>query len=565
MMRKEIIKEYVASLKEDSELDYIFPLLLERMGFRILSTPKQSKGQSQYGRDVVAVKKFNGQPTLFLFELKGFRAHDINDRNLNEKDGLIESLRASKYTKYTDVSIPNLDKYPRRYVFVHNGTLDENTRPTFEGFINEEFPNENFERWDIYKLTDLFSRFLFDETLLTDEDSYKLLKRALVLLDSEGNDYNDIVQLVDLQVSKIESKNLTKRTETNFFATIRLIGAMVYYYSMQADNLYPAKYCMDTIVIKAWAWILRNKLEKKKRIIALFRPLVIQQLHVYEAYLNKILHVTGFKEGFYSFRPSDTEYVFYPLRCYDFLCDLMYFFFAIESFGIKETDVKYYKSIVRDLVRNNSGFKMPLLDTHSIPIQLLFLYLVRDQEEDNAKCLASFTYETVINLIKQYQEKKMWPEMHGNRMALARSIYKKSDDYCCESSLLVTTLFELISYMGLEPLYAKFKEVVEESKLNLQIAYPIQDEYDIEQCLFDHPLYEELSVQTDVKMPKSVEEYRANFYKPYNSMQYRTDAAGFYYLRILAPVYYQTDLFPDFLGRAYCKEIFTANENTSCF
>ena len=57
MLRKEIIKEYVASLKEDSELDYIFPLLLERMGYRILSTPKQSKGQSQYGRDVVAVKK----------------------------------------------------------------------------------------------------------------------------------------------------------------------------------------------------------------------------------------------------------------------------------------------------------------------------------------------------------------------------------------------------------------------------------------------------------------------------------------------------------------------------
>ena len=75
MIRKEIINQYVASLKEDSELDYIFPLLLERMGFRLLSTPVQSKGQPQYGRDVVALKEYHGQMTcgslnLRVFELK---------------------------------------------------------------------------------------------------------------------------------------------------------------------------------------------------------------------------------------------------------------------------------------------------------------------------------------------------------------------------------------------------------------------------------------------------------------------------------------------------------------
>lgn len=555
MLRKEIIKEYVASLKEDGELDYIFPLLLERMGYRILSTPKQSKGQSQYGRDVVAVKKFKGRPTLYLFELKGFRSHDITDRTLDERDGLIESLTASVNTPYRDASIPGLKDYDRRFVYVHNGTVDENARPTLDGFVERMFPDGNFERWDIYKLTNLFSKYLFEETLLTDEESYRLLKRALVLLDSEGNDYSDIVQLVNIQISKIESKKITKRTETNFFATIRLIGALVYYYSMQADNLYPAKYCMDTIVLKTWAWILRNKLEKNKRVLALFRPLVTQQLQVYEAYLNKILDAVWFKEGFYSFQSSDTEYVFYPLRCFDFLGDLMYYSYAIETYSIKEDDVKHNKAIIRDIIMNNAGFKMPLLDTHSIPIQLMFLYLMRDPDKENGKCMASFVYETVANLIKQYQKKKMWPELAGNRMALAKSLYKKSDDYCCTSSLLIVVMFELISYMGLEPLYTRLRELVEESKVNLQIAFPVQEEYDIEQCLFEHRLYEEFSVQTSLQLPKTLEEFRSAYNKPYNSIQYRTDAAGFYYLRILAHVYYQTDLFPDFLGRAYCKAI----------
>ena len=555
MLRKEIIKEYVASLKEDSELDYIFPLLLERMGFRILSTPKQSKGRSQYGRDVVATKKVKGKPTLFFFELKGFSAHDITDRTLSEPDGLIESLTASVNTPFRDASIPGLKDYVRRFVYAHNGTVDENARPTLDGFVERFFPDGNFERWDINKLTELFSKYLFEETLLTDEDSYRLLKRTLVLLDSEGNDYSDIVQLVNLQISKIEGQKPSTRTETNFFATIRLIGALVYYYSIQADNLYPAKYCMDTIVLKTWAWILRNKLEKKKRIIELYRPLVTQQLSIYEAYLNKVIDATGFEKSFYSFKPSDTEYIFYPLRCFDFLGDLMYYFFTTEYFGIKEDDIRLQKTIVREIINNNTGFNMPLLDTHSIPIQLVFLFLMRDHEKEDGKCMTMFVYETVANLIKQYQNKKMWPELTGNRMALAKSLYKKSNDYCCDSSLLIVVLFELISYMGLEPLYTRFRDAVEESKVNLQIAYPIVEEYDIEQCLFEHRLYEELSVQTSIKLPKTMEEFRSSYYKPYNSIAYRTDAAGFYYLRILAHKYYETDLFPDFMGRAYCKNI----------
>ena len=80
MLKQEIIKQYIATLKEDNELDYIFPLLLKQMGYRILLTPKQSKGQSQYGRDVVAAKNVDGVDTLFLFELKGFSAKDVPDK-----------------------------------------------------------------------------------------------------------------------------------------------------------------------------------------------------------------------------------------------------------------------------------------------------------------------------------------------------------------------------------------------------------------------------------------------------------------------------------------------------
>lgn len=546
--KQEIVKQYVASLKEDRELDYIFPLLLERMGFRVLSTPKQSKGQSQYGRDVIAVKREKGINTLFLFELKGFRAKDINDKSLNEKDGLIESMRASKYTLYRDASIPDLDKYAKKYVYVHNGYIEANSVATLDGFVSKEFPEKNFERWGLDKLTELFSKYLFEETILTDSESYRLFKKVLVLLDSEENDYSDIVSLVERQIELVDShEKLSKRTELNFFATLSLIGGMVYYYAEDADNLYPAKFCMDTIVLKTWGWILRRKLEDTK-IKGLFFPIVIQQVNVYEEYLNKIIGATGFKNGFYGFVPHDAEKIFYPLRCYDFLNDLLYYCCAMLSLGTTERGLENCKSLVKSIIDNNDGFEMPLLDTHSIPILLLFRYFMIKPQERDCEFVAEFLAASVLNVVARYKDMGMWPEMTGNRKALAKSLYLKSDDYHCESSLLLTTLVELLAYIGAADCYKVLRQSIIDSGVNLQVAYPIHDEYDIETELFRKRLYDELAVETGIQLPETLEEFQETFSKAYKPIRYRTDKAGFFYLRILAHIYYQTDFFPDFLG-----------------
>ena len=555
MIRQEIIKQYISSLKEDNELDFIFPILLERMGFRILSTPKQSKGMSQYGRDVVAVKKKNGVPTLFLFELKGFVAKDVTDRTLNEKDGLIESLRASKYTVYEDVSIPNLKNYPRQYVFVHNGTVDANAQPTLNGFIKSEFPEGNFERWDLAKLTSLFSKYLFDETLLADDESYRLFKKCLVLLDAEENDYSDISRLIELQLQKLDkAKRDNKRSLQNCFATLRLIVSMVYFYSQESDNLYPAKFCVDTVVLKVWAWILKGKREKKTSILRLFNGLVMQQMLIYEEYVNKILQFANFNKSLYSFQASLTEQVFYPLRCYDFLGDLIYFYLLTEAYGADLKKVgKIRMNALKAIIRNNPACTVPLLDTHSIPILLVFRFMAfRIKDQDDEECLVSFIIDTILNTMIRYKKNNMWPEMSGNRMALVKSLIKKSEEYACDSSLLILTLFEIIAYLNIPDLYSIFKKLVEESDVNLQVAYPETSEYDIEQCLFERRLNKELSVETNIKLPPTLEEFRMKYRKKYDSIKYRTDTAGYNFLRILAHKYYETDFFPDFLDRQFC-------------
>ena len=558
MVRQEVIKQYVASLKEDAELDYIFPLLLERMGYRVLSTPKQSKGKPQFGRDVVATMNVDGVNTLFFFELKGFGARDITSQTLTAEDGIIDSLKTSKYTEYRDSSIPGLEEFSRRWVFVHNGGIDSNVMPTWNDFVQKLFPDGDLERWDLEKLTALFSKYLFDETLLADEKSYHLFKKVLVLLDSEGNNFKDIVSLIDLQIQKIAGKKKEgRRAIINLFATLRLIASMVYFYSKDCNNLLPAKFCIDTILVKTWAWILKGKKEKKAAIIKHFYSLVLLQVQIYEEYVNKILSVARLNKSMYGFESSDTEYIFYPLRCFDFLEDLTYFFFLTESISRPtQKEIRNRLDTLKLVIEKNTACSMPLLDTHSIPIQLVFLYIY-DRSKGNKEdvhFLGKYLMDMVINLTKRYQEKKMWPEMTGNRLALARSLYAKDDDYCCESSLLLTVISELIAYLNMPQLYTPFKKTVEESGVNLQIAFPITDEFDIEQLLFEHRLYDEMAVQTDIKLPETINGFHENYSKKYSSIAYRTDTAGFEFMRVLAHKYYETDLFPDFLGRAYCVD-----------
>lgn len=118
-MKNRILREYIESLKEDNELDYIFPILLQAMGFRIVSTPRNSKGQPQHGKDIVAIG-YDTDNILYrwYFELKGNGAKDITTTNFNAADGVRDSLLEAKDVAYECQSIPKFEELPVKIVFV---------------------------------------------------------------------------------------------------------------------------------------------------------------------------------------------------------------------------------------------------------------------------------------------------------------------------------------------------------------------------------------------------------------------------------------------------------------
>lgn len=550
-----IVHEYLSSLKEDKELDYLFPILLNVMGYRIIQTAKESKGQSQYGKDIIAVgNDESGVKFRWYFELKGYKDKDITDKNFTTPDGILESIREAKYTAFNDSSIPEFNDLPIKIVIVHNGVLKTNIRPTFEGFISKEFEQAGFERWDIYYLTDLFSKYLFSEYLLADSESNRLFKRTLAFLDAPDNEFVDLKQLIELQFQKISI--IKGRSLKKLFATLNLLISIIYHYSVENNNLIAAKECSDFIVLKTWAWILQNKLENKEGILKEYRKLLGIQYRVLTSYFKKTFPIASIENGLYAENGAFFEAIGYPLRCFEYISDLVYYCQLrgyFPSFEKKSIRLKKLRNLQKDkimeLIENNSGFSRPLIDNHSIPILQLFLFFTEksDLRQKDINFIASYIFGIINGLLIIKLQRNRLPEGNNRINLLSEFVSSgtKPDEYTDESSMLIATLFELLVLFDAKDTFENLKKHLDK-KLSLQIAHPYFEELDIEQLMFEKHMDTEYYIESDFSLPDNFEDFKKKVKeKEIYKIEYRTDNAGFPFLRTLANKYFKNEIYPN--------------------
>ncbi len=556
-----IISEYLSSLKEDKELDYLFPILLNLMGFRIIQTAKEAKGQSQYGKDIIAIGKDKHEKTYrWYFELKGNKDKDISDKNFSAQDGIRESIIEAKDTAFNDSSIPEFNHLPIKIVLVHNGVIKANIRPTFEGFISREFKENEFERWDIYYLTDLFSKYLFNEYLLIDGESSRLFKRTLAFLDAPDNDFDDFKKLVQLQFDKL--KNIKRKTFTKLFSTLSLLLLMIFHYSKENNYLVPAKETSKFLIIYTWKWILNNKLENRKVIIKEFNKLLKIQLDIFNAYFKKTFHVARIENGLFDENGSLYEKVGYPLRSFQYLDDIIYYSRLRQHFSTtKKALLKLknkQKDLIIELVNNNSGFKRPILDFHSIPIIQLFLFFAdfSSRRQKDVDFIYSYIFDIVQNLKIEKIKNNRLPELYNNIELVIEyfATGKRPEEYTDSSSILIATLLELSAVFNSKILFEEILSFIEPN-LGLQIANIDFNSYNVEELLFEKNLHNEYFVEDidllkDDMEPILKKQYFEKFKqsvkekltKPY---EFRTDKNGYKFLRYLAHSYYKNEILPN--------------------
>ena len=552
-----IIREYLESLKEDQELDAIFPLLLMAKGFRLLATPVQAKGQSQYGKDVVAIGKEGETVFRYYFELKAGTDRHVDQQTFFKNDGIEMSLKEAKYTSFKDAGVASFASLPVKYVLVHSGEIKENFRQTFEGFISELFPEGNFERWDINWLTEQFDLFLFNEYLIPNQADSRLFRRVLLLIDTPDYNLLDFKRLVINLLDRMPKPN-QKRQFKSAWATLVLLGQVVWHKCRQNNNLYPAIDALTFLLLSTWAWVLRNKLETKAQINREFRQLVIMHFEFLREYFQKTAKIALLPEGLFSEGGGPFEAIGYPLRSFEYLGLLIYYFEASHHYpNFDEKVVKsrkahlehWHKSYLTKLIKANTACHRPVLDAHSIPILATVLYLIKSEEftSEDGKFLANFLLKNLesIVIIKKISDRFPSLSLRLDPLVEFVATSNRPFNYFDSSSLLLPILLESVAYLNIEPVWGMIQPLLKEYDIDMQTAYPLVEECDIEQLLFEQHLDEEFFVETGLEFPLTIEEYIENTkMKNEQPIAYRTDLAGFSYLRTLAHLYYQSEFFP---------------------
>lgn len=559
-----IVREYLESLKEDGQLDYLFPMLLEVMGFTILETPKNSKGQKQFGKDIVAVGiDEDGVKRKFYFELKGGSDRDITSSNFNKEDGIVSSLYEAKFVEFPANSIAGFNELPFKIVLVHNGILKTNVRDLFEGFIGRTFKNndngEEFERWDIYKLTQLFTEHLFGEYLLTNPETTHLFKRVLISIDVPESNHADFRQLVNKILDSVPTDNIKQKSRLpvkiiRLFETLKLIALITHHYSEEAENLELSKKHVSFLVLKTWSWILKSGLEENKKILSRFDKLVSLQFQFLTQYILKIGPFAVIKNGLFSERGGHFERIGYPLRSMEFICYLHYWFLLDKNRNKKNPylNKKEQNEYLVTIINANSGVYQPLIDIHSIPIVETLLFFIKNQEFESAESYLTLVFQ---QLIAGKNNGGRLPDGHNNIEAVTELIVsgKKNVFYEDSTSNLIGNLFEIIAVLGLEEKYKLFKEHFKE--IDLAIFVPLhgkalkeilpEETEDLEQLLFEREIREE-GVQSEIRLNDNFIDFKTKTFAKdeYEKISWRTDKAGYNYLRFLAHIYFQTPLFP---------------------
>lgn len=539
-----LISEYLDSLKEDGELDHIFPLLLEMMEYKLLARPADSKGQSQYGKDVVAIKEIDGVMTRFYFELKGGSDRNIDDHVLNKKDGVIESLRASKNTSYIDKTIPGFDTLPARYILVHNGSLKENAKPTLNGFVSREFAEGEFDRWDLAHLSKLFSENLFNEYLMAKKgDNAGLFKKTLALLDVPEYDMKHFFELVDSLCKNTSAKG--KRSRLKFYSSLALMGMMIYTYCKSFNNLDRAKLCITYIALKAWHWTLQHKLERRPSVRKSFELILGIQLIIFQEYFNKTLPMAVLQNGMYVERGGEFEEMGYSLRCSDFLNYLVYYIKLRNHFK-PDTDRSHEIDTVRKIIESNpSGMAKPLLDNQSVAYVNVFILLMENKNIlDSTDFLVKYLDLLFENIGMVKNLRNRLPELYNNEEALAVFLAEQERpyNYTDSSSTLILILFELAICLKAENIYNKYRSYVVDTKVNLQTFYHTIDEKTVLN-LFGKEIREEGYSETNIELPEKFSDFITMISKkPLLSLPDESKK-NMGLMKLLAHAYYKTPFF----------------------
>lgn len=482
---KLILKQYLASLKERSELDVVLPDLLSEMGMNVFISP--TRGVKEYGVDVAAVGSIRGDAEkVYLFSVKSGNLTRSTWRG-NTDQALRPSLEEIQ-DSFIPARIPpeHADK-PIVICLCFGGDVHSGIRQDVSGYLRRNTEdNISFEEWNGDKLSDLILEYLLKEELLP-KNWQSMLRKSLALLDEPEASHHNFRLLVH---SIIES---TEDTKGVFNAILRVHICLWILYSWCRDegNLESAYLSAEYSILHLWD---KAKTCQDRKSKTAFKGLLSTYHLISDEYVNIVIGPVAEHLHAASTAVSSPSGIDINLKLFDVMGRValrgLWMSEELRELNIEDNELKdaEYHSIqenkldeltvtMKKLIKNNPVLHSPFKDSQAIDLGLALYLFSLDSRND--EFVVSWL-EAIVNRVEfAFITNSMYPTTleKFQELLMHKNTKDKDDSYkekVTRGSILFPLLATYCSLYRATKLSSVIKEIVDEHlpSCTLQYWYP---------------------------------------------------------------------------------------------
>jgi hypothetical protein len=475
---KLILTDYIASLREENELDSLIVELLKEYGFEVVFGPK--KGERQYGVDIYAVGQDweDGKKKVFLISVK--------QGNLDRKnwEGSPQALQPSLQNIVTVFIRNNITPLhiglPIKIIIAHNGENDPGIQQNFRGQA-DLYPQYEFDIWQLGRIVNFVEQKMLNENMFSDK-AKRALRKIIIHLDNPDYNLSDYTFLVDEIIGMINSDGKNKRNNINQLRKINLLLEIIISYCEKENDLRLALKSSEITLLRLWKLLGAKGKKPDKEETAEFFRVFVTRMDLHRKYLEKILPACRLKNGLGMGSRDPVSYTFAAYEQLGFIAIAgLEALQTSEMLDSDDSEVKQgfanYAGLCADsiiqLYNNNRLIFTPRADEQLIEITLAFLLLMKVGRSKDVGDLL-ILYSNDIGQSKMYSN--LAPHFQNDIEEIFEldidSGKRKNFDY--QSSCLLAVLVEWALVINDPVIYTAYYTLIKElfEKIDLILWFP---------------------------------------------------------------------------------------------
>lgn len=410
---KQILTQYLSSLKESGELDAILPDILQECGFSIVSTPQ--KGAKQYGVDlsVVGSDPKSKRNTLYLITVK---SGDLSKYNWNSGQNAVKQSLDQIFGTYVKHFIPvQFQDIPIKVVLCIGGMVQQSIRLEVNDYCSALIKNSQVSiiEWNGEAVADMIVSGLMNESIFT--SPFKSAFRKSVAMIEEPDTclryFSELLYLI--------YKKQPKTTKDCLLAArqVYLATWVIYSWCRDIKNLESAYKVCSLATLHFWHWSkpMFGKTKLKSQLTGIMQSILDLNIEISSSYINHHIGPYSGSTDLLSESVNSPVSVDINLKLFEALGRVSLYGLWLqcrriwlnpeasnqieESFS-QELDLEIQKisKLLSDMISNNLTLHSPIRDDHAIEITLTGLFFRQNDELDSIKeWIKEITVSSIVN------------------------------------------------------------------------------------------------------------------------------------------------------------------------